>query len=404
MARGVQARPWPKVTCARMAEMPGDLPELPDPSLSQALPAVFATGEFAGAAPASQPMSWGWWCVCVAVGLGTTVGSAWFGSTLRPSRAVRREGPAEVALIADGIHAYESGDWTASVTAFELLLEAHPGHARALDYLNRIELTLQDADRLRLAEGALVAGQVFDAERLARAVLPNSPLYAQAEAVARTSVEQRNPSGAAAADGGTPSAAPALDIHAALGEALGLFEAGHFSGAAQRALSLADQATPESRQKLLRWAQDCRKFAQRYSHLPEEPHVLVRHMRELREAIALDEALSHGHYARKLRARASVALADAARGYLDRGDAVGGCQRVNEAAELDPRGPNLAALGARCGAEAERRLTQARSMERQRPMQALKLYRQASALAGRDTYAYRAARAGIEALGLSDGR
>jgi len=304
------------------------------------------------------------------------------------------------------VRAFDSGDWQASVRAFERVLRAQPNHARALDYLDRIELTQRDADRLRLAEEALVAGQVFDAERLALAVPPSSPLYAQAEAIARTSVEQRARAPGTVLPGQDPTLAvtPTLDVKSALGEALALYEASRFTEAAARAQSLAEQATPETRRNLLSWAQDCRKFAQSYTRLPEDPINLVRHTREAMEAITLDERLSDGRYARKLREQTAAAVAELGRVLLDGGDALGGCERVREAAEFDPRASQVHGLLARCAAEADRKVNQARAMEGQRPEQALKLFRQALALSERNSRAYRAAQAGIESLSWSEER
>ncbi len=385
-------------TCATIGAM---LSELKEVSRSSSPPAAGLTGDLAGALDGPRPMPWGSWCLFVALGLGITVGIAWVGASLRPTRALRHERPVDPALLADGVRAFESGDWKASVRAFERVLSVQPGHSRALDYLDRIELTLQDADRLSLAEEALVAGQSFDAERLALAVPLNSPLFAQAEAVARTAVEQRALSPRtvhAGADHSTGATMPRLDVNAALGEALALYAAGRFSEAAARALSLAEQATPEARASLLSWVEDCRRFAERYSQLPEDPTNLVRHTSQLLEAIELDERLSDGHYARKLRTQAAGAATDISRVLLDGGDALGGCERAKDAFNFDPRAPKVNALLARCDAEAERKVNQARAMEAKQPAQALKLYRQALALSGRNTRAFRAARAGVEEL------
>ncbi len=381
------------------------LSELKDSSVLPSAPGPLA-GDLAGAYEARQPMSWGAWCLFVVLGLGLTVGIAWFGATLRPARTQQREQPVDPELLADGVRAYESGDWKASVRAFERVLSVRPGHARALDYLDRIELTLQDADRLRTAEEALVAGQAYDAEHLALAVPPNSPLYAQAEALARTSIEQRARTPQVVQGGlnqvsGPP---PRLNVNAALGEALALYEAGRFPDAAARALSLAEQATPEARESLLRWAEDCRRFAQRYSQLPEDSPNLVRHTSQVLEAIELDERLSDGHYARKLRQQAGDAVSDVARVLLDGGDALGGCERAKEAFAFDARAPRVLALLARCDAEADRKVSQASLMEANLPAQALKLYRQALALATRNSRAFRAARAGVEELALFEER
>jgi len=351
-------------------------------------------------------MRWGAWCLFVALGLAITMAIAWVGASMRPSTPQRKEQAVDPALLAEGVRAFDSGDWKAAVRAFERVLRGTPGHARALDYLDRIELTLQDADRLRLAEEALVAGQVFDAERLSLAVPPSSPLYAQAEAIARTAVEQRARPPAEVVPGQDPAltVTPTLDVKSALGEAVALYEAGRFADAAARAESLAEQATPETRENLLKWAQDCRKFAQRYAQLPEDALNLVRHTREAAEAIALDEHLSDGHYARKLREQAASALSQLARVLLDGGDVLGACERGREATEFDPRSVEVLALLARCSAEADRKVAQARAMESQRPDQALKLFRQALALSERNSRAYRAAQIGVEALSWSEER
>ncbi len=389
--------------CATIAAMLGPFK---DPSLSQSMPALGVAGEPGGAAESRMPMRWGAWCLFVAAGVAMTLGIAWLGASLRPATARHRERPVDPALLAEGVRAFDSGDWKASVRAFERVIQLKPGHARALDYLDRIELTLEDADRLRLAEEALVAGQVFDAERFSLAVPPSSPLYAQAEAIARTAVEQRAQPPSVVAPGQDPTSAvtPTLDVKSALGEAVALYEAGRFADAAARAKALAEQATPETRENLLNWARDCLRFAQRYGQLPEDALNLVHHTRDAAEAIALDEHLSDGHYARKLREQTASALLQLARVLVDGGDILGGCERAREATEFDPRSVEVLAQLAGCAVEADRRVAQARAMASQRPGQALSLFRQALALSYRGSRAYRAAQVGIESLSWSEER
>jgi len=351
-------------------------------------------------------MPWRYWCLFVALGLGVSLGIAWVGVSMRPARVQQRERAIDPQLLAEGVRAFESGDWKASVRAFERVLTVQPGHARALDYLDRIELTLQDADRLRRSEEALVAGETIDAERTALTIAPNSPLYAQAEALARTSQKQREPAQRTARLGEPALEGPltGLSVQAALGEALALYEAARFADADARALSLAEQATPETRQRLLAWAQDCRKFAQHYTHLPEDDLNFVRHTAQVAEAIELDERLSDGHFARKLREQMARALSELSRVLLDGGDALGGCERAKEAQEFDARNGGVAALIKRCDAEAGRKIDQARAMESERPEQALRLLRQALALSSRNSREHRNAQKGVSELSWSEER
>lgn len=306
------------------------------------------------------------------------------------------------ALMLQAVEAYEHGEWNAAVRNFELILQRAPRHARTLDYLDRIELTMMDAERLRRAEEALVADRPQEAERLALSVPPNSPLYAQAEAVSRTA---RTRTDRKASDARGAGLHGTIDVRPALTEALALYQAGRFGEAASRALSLAESARGEARADLVRWAHDTRRFAERFRALPDDPVNLVRHTAEALEAAQLDEQLSDGHYARKLRAETSEVLYHLARVLLDSGDMVGGCTRLMEAQQFAPRDARAPSYSRRCEGDAQRKVALARSMEGNKPDQSLRLYRQVLAMLPNDHGFARTARERIKALdwSLDDG-
>jgi hypothetical protein len=299
------------------------------------------------------------------------------------------------ALTSQAVEAYENGDWNAAVRNFELILQQVPRHARTLDYLDRIELTMMDAERLRRAEEALVADRPEEAERLALSVPPNSPLYAQAEAVSRTARTRSEEKARHAQGAGLRGS---LDVRPALTEALALYQAGRFAEAEKRALSLAQSARGEARADLLRWARDAKRFAERFRALPDDPINLVHHIAEALEAARLDEQLSDGHYARKLRAEASEVLYHLSRVLLDSEDMVGGCMRLMEALQFAPRDTRASTYGRRCEADAQRKVSLARSMEGQKPEQSLRLYRQVLSMLPSDNAFARIARERISTL------
>jgi hypothetical protein len=189
-----------------------------------------------------------------------------------------------------------------------------------------------------------------------------------------------------------------LDVTVALGEALALYEAGSFGEAVNRAVSLAEQAQPSVRSELLDWAQDARRFAQRYQSLPRDDANLARHSSEVMEAVTLDERLSDGHYARDLRVRMANALATLAQVLFDRNEHAEACARAQEAAAFATRHEPVEALSRRCESEAFKRIGQARELERTHPDQALKLYRQAETIAFIGSASHRAAQAAIKDL------
>jgi hypothetical protein len=358
----------------------------------------------------APPAPTGWASVVALVVLGLVLCSAVAATVARlPRHAPRPRSPeGESGTISRGVEAYRRGEWEAAEGAFREVLVQAPGHARAQDYLERLAMIRRDAERLRRAEEALVAGEPERASLLASAVAPNSPLFAQSERVARSASEQlaqprkvekpRTHTQPESADAGAPS----LDITVALGEALALYEAGNFGEAVDRATSLAEQAQPEVRAELLRWAQDARRFSQRFLALPDNGGAMVRHAQEVMEAVVLDERLSDGHYARELRERMASAFANEARRLLDAGDAVTGCAHVHAAAEFVTRGAELEALGRRCENEAFRRIAQARDLEHQKPDQAAALYREVLDIAVKDSASYRAAESALGDLEWSE--
>jgi hypothetical protein len=354
----------------------------------------------------TSPAPVGWASVAALVAAGLFLCSATTLAVARlPRHAPRARSPeGEAGAIARGVEAYKRGEWEAAEGAFRDVLAQAPGHARAQDYLERLALIRRDAERLRRAEEALVAGDPQRASLLASAVAPNSPLFAQSDRVARSASEQlaqpfkveaprSEPSNA---DAGAP--APSLDVTVALGEALALYQSGNFGEAVDTATSLAEQAQPDVRAELLGWAQDARRFSQRFLGLPRDIPGLVRRAQEVMEAIVLDERLSDGHYARELRERMASAFADEARRVLDAGDAVTGCAHVHAAVEFVARGAELEALGRRCENEAFRRIAQARDVERQKPEQAAALYREVLGIALKDSASHRAAQTALRDL------
>jgi tetratricopeptide (TPR) repeat protein len=328
-------------------------------------------------------------------GFAASVGVAWMvaGAQHVPHRTFPAS--ADPGLMSQAVEAYEHGEWNAAVRTFEQILQNAPRHARTLDYLDRIELTMMDAERLRRAEEALVADHPREAERLALSVPPNSPLYAQAEAVSRTARAQTTRE---ASDARAPGLRRSIDVRPALTEALALYQAGRFNEAASRAASLAESAQGDARADLLRWAHDARRFAERFRSLPDDPVNLVRHTSEALEAAQLDDQLSDGYYARKLRSEASEVLYHLARVLLDSGDMVGGCTRLMEARQFAPRDARANTYGRRCESDAQRKVALARSMEGNKPDQSLRLYRQVLAMLPGDHGFVRTARERINAL------
>lgn len=349
----------------------------------------------------SQTM--GWPAVAALVFVGLTLCATTVLAVARLPRKTRadRSPDGAAALTARGLAAYKAGEWEEAERAFREVLAQSPGNLRALDYLERLELIGRDAERLRRAEEALVAGEPHTASLLASSVAPNSPLFAQSERVARSAREQLEKAAHAVAlkkpkEVGAPG--PSIDVTVALGEALALYELGNFAEAVARATNLAEQAQPEVRDELVRWAQDARRFAQHFQTLPREDASLVQHVPSAMEAIMLDERLSDGHFARDLRTRMTQALASHARGLFDRNDVVKGCMYVHDAEQFAARGDAVEALVARCENEAFRRIAQARDLERSNPREAVALYRQVLSIASQGSSSYRAAQAAIGEL------
>jgi hypothetical protein len=353
-------------------------------------------------APRTRPLGWVWVGALVALGLALCAGGALAVASVAPKPRLPSAPQADPRAFSDAVGAYERGEWEQAELAFRKVLEQAPGHARAEDYLERLALTRRDAERLAQAEEALVRGEPRRASQLASAVAPNSPLFAQAERVARSAHDELARSPAPSREQPSEPAPRALDITVALGEALALYEAGSFAEAIDRATSLAQQAQSDVRAELLDWAQDARRFAQRYQTLPRDDANLARHSSEVMEAVTLDERLSDGHYARDLRIRMAGALSTLAAVLLDQQHHAEGCARAQEAAAFAVRHERVEALSRRCESEAFKRIAQARGMERAHPDEALKLYRQASTIAFIGSASHRAAQAAIQDLEWSD--
>jgi tetratricopeptide (TPR) repeat protein len=349
-------------------------------------------------APRKPPMSWAGVAALVVLGLSLCAGGALAVASVVPKPRVEPTPPVDAALLAQGVEAYERGEWEQAEQAFRKILTQAPGHARAEYYLERLALTRKDAERLTQAEEALVAGDPHRASQLALAVAPNSPLFAQAERVARSAQDLLARNAQAPRARASEAAERPLDVTVALGEALALYEAGSFDAAVERATGLAEQAQPSVRAELLDWAQDARRFAQRYQALPRDDANLARHSSDVMEAVTLDERLSDGHYARELRVRMANALATLAEVLFDQGQHGESCARAQEAAAFATRHERVDALSHRCENEAFKRIAQAREIERAHPEQAVKLYRQAETIAFMGSASHRAAQAAIKDL------
>src|SRR5688500_5535044 len=141
-------------------------------------------------APRSQPLSWAAVASLVLLGLAMCAGAAVAAGSVAARPRPRPAPQADPTLLAEAVQAYEAGEWEEAERAFRKVLEQAPEPARAQDYLDRLALTRKDAERLTQAEEALVAGDPRLASQLASAVAPSSPLFAQAERVARSAHEQ----------------------------------------------------------------------------------------------------------------------------------------------------------------------------------------------------------------------
>jgi hypothetical protein len=355
---------------------------------------------FSGLDRAKEPLGWPAVAACVLAGAALCLLMAVSAAGMPQGAPPARAAEADPKVFGRGVLAYQNGEWEDAEVAFREVITRTPNHARALDYLERLSLIRRDAERIRRAEEALVAGEPRRASLLASSVAANSPLFAQSERLARSAHDQLEHTAEQARAPTTNTAQPAqaprsLDVTVALSEALALYESGNFAGAAERASSLAEQAQPDVRAELLRWAQDARRFAQRYQTLPTDEANLVHHVQEASEAVSLDERLSDGHYARDLRSRMVTALSDLARVLFDRNELIDACWKVRDALSFALRNDQVEVLSRRCDNEAFRRIAQARELERSKPDQALKLYKQALSIATQGSASYRAAQSAL---------
>jgi hypothetical protein len=341
-----------------------------------------------GSRPSARPVGWGLVATLVLVGGGVSLalGATFAHMVTRPRQIT--EAPVDQALQSAAIAAYEKQDWDAAERQFELIRLRFPDNTRARDYLERIALTRRDAELLALAEEALVGGRKEQAEGLAARIAPNSELFAQAESLARNA---RADAPAAGREAVAARRADGIDVRLALGEAIALYEDGSFDRAASVAEALAVRASSSARQDLLRWAADVREFATIRGRLKGPGSDLVQKAELARKAIALDERLSHGKYARALRSQLASALDARAERRLQEGDLFGACSLVREAKAFLEHEPNRAATARRCEQEAQRRLAQARALSRQRPQEARVLLEQVRSLASPGSAAHLAA-------------
>jgi len=283
-----------------------------------------------------------------------------------------REQSVDPELLRAAVSAYERADWDSAERLFRTIHERYPENARSQDYLDRIELTRRDAERLTRAEEALVAGQPERARQLAERVAPNSRLYAQAEGVTRSALAHEVPLPSSANVGAT-----ATDVRPALGEALALYEEGKFEDAASRAEALARGAIGDAHAELERWAHDAREFGEVFPRVAapvggdSADAGVLSSLSDYQATITLDERLSEGHYARPLRARAAQALLGRAASLSQTGHLTDACGELVRARFFSGRALTFReggnpVLERRCEGEAARRVGQARALERRR--------------------------------------
>ncbi|MFT3921236.1 MAG: hypothetical protein QM778_01750 [Myxococcales bacterium] len=319
---------------------------------------------------APRPVSWLMVVALVVVGSAAIlllVGSL---GPLRHKPRLTLEPPVDPQLLKAAVSAYERADWDSAERYFRTIHERYPANARSQDYLDRIELTRRDAELLARAEESLVAGQPERARILSERVSPNSRLFAQAEGVTRSALAHGSSAEPPRQDG------VAVDVKAALGEALSRYEDGKFQEAVSRAQGLAQRATGVAQLELQRWASDAREFGgiqpvvSSLSAGTDDAAVLGA-LSVFQRAIELDERCSEGHYARALRARAAKALLARAATLGQGGRLVDACADLVKARFFAGRALTFAeggnpAMERRCESEAARRVNQARALERRR--------------------------------------
>lgn len=315
----------------------------------------------------------------VLAGLFAVVLTAALGANSSSIRRPLAQAPlVEVEAYERGVEAYGEQHWDQADLAFQQVLESQPGHPRAADYRDRIERTRHDAALVAEAEQALAAGDTGRAARLAGGVSPASPMFAEAEALARSAA-------AAVVAGQAEPVQQAPTVDAAGPSRAELYLAGDLERACAGPAGAGGA----------RWVQDCRKFSAKYRQFRRSSGGQeASTTRALKDLMALDRRLGGGPWADDIRTALVRAMARDARELASRGQLVGACTTAHEAAKLDRRQRQIRRLERRCNKEATSVLRRAEALETVDPKRAVKLYREAARLATPDgRTAHRASRA-----------
>ncbi len=157
--------------------------------------------------------------------------------------------------------------------------------------------------------------------------------------------------------------------------ALTAYRQGNFSGAAQAARTAADSASDADRRELLGLARRIEQFASAYQRA-ESAGFGASAVRQMQSAVTLDERISGGHYARRIRPRLVEAYLAQGRSALGRGDASSGCQSVRQALAIDSGSSAARSMARSCDERAAQMFRRAQGLERQNRNEAIQLYRQ----------------------------
>jgi hypothetical protein len=156
---------------------------------------------------------------------------------------------------------------------------------------------------------------------------------------------------------------------------LALYRAGNFAGAAQAARQGADAASDSERRVLLGLEGRIRQFATAYQRA-EAAGFSATAVRQMQQAVTLDDRISGGHYGRRIKPRLVAAYLGQARSALSRDQIGPGCAAVRSALAIDSSNRDARQLSSTCESRARQIFGRAQGMERSNSREAQNLYRQ----------------------------
>ena len=172
---------------------------------------------------------------------------------------------------------------------------------------------------------------------------------------------------------------------------LSLYRQGSFSSAVDLARREAASQTGADRNALMRLGDRIERFARDYEASRRGAAQDANGLRAMESAVALDERISDGHYARQLRPRLLEAHISMAQRALAANNPAQGCRSVQQATALGGRTAALRSLAQRCEREAATLVSDARSLEERDRTRAMAIYRQVMTMVPSTSGQYREA-------------